>query len=231
MTGKNCLARKKEINRPDSDFYSTPKSLVWVVKDIILREFDNNINILEPGSGENAIAEELTKYGYNITTNDIRIDTDTDCHSDYLNQTSLDTYKYVITNPPFSLWDKFILKSKEHCSKFMVIGKSDYLSAHGRNTTGLWDHLKHIYIFDRKVDFQTPYRTDGKFHLGMLNAAWFLFDMNYLGDIKTSVVDVNDYAKLGPYNKYIKCKKCIGSECTLCQGSGRILIDYNSRRM
>ena len=107
--------------------------------------------------------------------------------------------KYVITNPPFSLWDKFVVKAKSHCKKFMFIGRLNYFGTNNRFQSGLWKNLKAVYPFNRYVDYQTPYREDGLFHVGAMATAWFLWDMKYIGEPKIRVLDIQKYAKLGNF--------------------------------
>ena len=197
MKGKAYANRKPATSRPKGDLYHTPKSLIWVAENIIHKEFKKH-PILEPCCGKFAISEELEKLGYLVWVNDLYI-LSGNYALDYLNQTALDNNKYIITNPPFPLWDKFVIKAKTHCRKFMFIGKTDFFSAHKRNTSGLWKNLKAVYIFDRKIDLQTPLRNDGLFHVGMANHAWFLWDMHYKGKPTIEILDVQQYAKLGQF--------------------------------
>lgn len=181
------------------DLYHTPKSLVWVAEDIIKREFSDNI--LEPSAGQSnfPIWEALT-CDFNIQTycNDLF---DPETGDDYLYSYDelFNTFFEVITNPPFSLWDEFVLKAKTHCNKFMFIGRLNYFGTQSRLKKGIWDNLKGIYPFSRYVDYQTPYRGDGLFHVGAMATAWFLWDMEYEGNIDFQILDVSKWAKLGAF--------------------------------
>jgi len=201
VIGKAYASKKKKADRPIGDGYNTPRSLVWIAEDIIKKEFRGK-DILEPCCGKRPISEELEKMGYDVFDNDLyekfllTITT-----YNYLEQNYFNRWKYIITNPPFTDWDDFVLKAKTHCRKFMFIGKTDFFSAHKRNVTGLWKHLKYVYIFDRKVDLQGSLRDDGLFHVGMANHAWFLWDMKYNGEPRIRILDVQKYAKLGQFKK------------------------------
>jgi len=192
--GKAYANRKQETDRPEGDFYATPKSLVWVAEDIIRREFSKDIPILEPCSGGGAISDELSKLGYTVATNDLF--RGGKC---YIAEPF--TERYVITNPPFSLWDSFVTKAKSHAEKVMMIGRLNYLGTQSRHMSGIWNNLKAMYCFTRYVDYQTPPREDGMFHVGAMATAWFLWDMNYTGSAELHTLDVQKYAKLGNYNK------------------------------
>ena len=200
MSGKAYA--HKTGNRP-GDLYHTPKSLVWVADYIIRCQFDINEGILEPCAGELSLAEELAKIfkSPGVTVNDLFYDQWENANLpgtsfDYL-KADFSKYKQVITNPPFSLWDEFVRKAKSHCKKFMFIGRLNYLGTQSRIRSGLWENLKAIYPFSRYVDYQTPLRSDGLFHVGCQTTGWFLWDMDYYGDARIRVLDVQDYAQLG----------------------------------
>jgi hypothetical protein len=192
--GKSYANRLKKEDRPRGDFYSTPKSLIWVARDIIKKEFQGS-GILEPCSGEDAISSALRKDYCLVATNDLYYPSDQ--NNDYLKRVWFNWY--IITNPPFSLWDEFVIKAKEHCKKFMFIGRLNYLGTASRLKNGIWNNLKAIYPFNRYVDYRTPYREDGLFHVGAMATAWFLWDMSYTGKPTIEILDVQKYAKLGNY--------------------------------
>jgi hypothetical protein len=58
-----------------------------------------------------------------------------------------------------------------------------------------------VYPFNRYADYQTPARDDGLFHVGAMATAWFVWDMDYIGKPTIEVVDVQEYATLGNFNK------------------------------
>lgn len=191
MRGKAYANRKSVDNRPRGDFYSTPRSLVWVARDVILNEFDMSVPILEPCSGRGAISDELKKMGFPVYTNDLY----NPGGQDYL--TTPFKHRSVITNPPFSLWDSFVIKAKGEADKVMMIGRLNYLGTNSRLVNGLWEDLKSIYCFDRYIDYRTPIRDDGHFHVGAMATAWFLWERNYDDDPTIHVLSVQEYATLG----------------------------------
>lgn len=180
------------------DLYDTPKSLLWVAEHIIRTEFSDYEPILEPCSGNNSIVTELCRWFGAVYANDLYSEK-SPARVDYLKENWMHTQ--IITNPPFSLWDEFVIKAKTHCKKFMFIGRLNYLGTQGRLKKGLWDNLKAVYPFSRYVDYQTPYRTDGLFHVGCQLTTWFLWDMDYIGNPEIEILDVQKYAKLGAFNK------------------------------
>jgi hypothetical protein len=197
MNGKAYANKKKKEDRPKGDFYSTPKSLIWVAEKIIKKEFYPDL-IFEPAAGQNEkqpITEELKKMGYIVESNDM--------FSNGFDYLSFNNYKYrngqIITNPPFSLWDEFVKKAKTHCRKIMFIGRLNYLGTYQRFEAGIFKNLKYIMPFNRYVDYQTPYRNDGLFHVGSMATCWLLWDTQYTGNAEVIQLDVQKYAKLGNY--------------------------------
>ncbi len=200
--GKSYAQRK---NNKKSDYYCTPKSLIWAAEDIIKSEFDISAGMLEPCAGKLSIAEELAKIfkSPGILVNDIYYDLQDNgkfpaLKVDYLTRTWKE-YGQVITNPPFMLFDEFVNHAKTHCRKFMFIGRLNYLSTQSRLVSGIWKNLKAIYPFSRYIDYRTPYRTDGAFNVGAMATGWFLWDMEYKGYPGIKIIDVQKYATLGGF--------------------------------
>jgi len=194
---KKGKAYAHKSGQRQGDLYHTPKSLVWVAEDIIKDEF--LIQILEPCAGQKytPIVEALERINMTVDYNDLfAFD-----GKDYLKDEFFIDYNQIITNPPFSLWDEFVLKAKTHCNKFMFIGRLNYFGTQSRLEKGIWNNLKGIYPFSRYVDYQTPYRDDGLFHVGAMATAWFLWDMEYTGKLDFEILDVAKYAKLGAFKK------------------------------
>lgn len=107
------------------------------------------------------------------------------------------TYKQVIMNPPFSLWDPFVHKAKVESDVLMSIGRLNYLGTHSRNASDIWSNLRAVYCFDRYVDYRTEFREDGLFHVGAMATAWFLWERGYTSPPELHVLDVQKWAKLG----------------------------------
>lgn len=188
--GKAYAHKNTKEKRPIGDFYETPRSLIWVVEKLIYKEFSLDFTILEPCCGRGAISEEIKKMGYKVKENDLFYG-----GVDYLNNAFHE--KYIITNPPFSLWDDFVKKAKVECDKFMFIGRFNYFGTASRMKNGIWKNLKSVHCYNRYVDYRTPYRKDGNFHVGALCTGWFLWDKNYTSSPTLHFLDVQPYAKGG----------------------------------
>ena len=189
--GKAYANKKPEKERPEGDFYPTPKSLVWVAENMIKKELCKNEVVFEPCCGNGMISSEIKKFGYNVIENDLYRNGGVD----YLN-TSFD-YPQIITNPPFSLWDEFAVKAKKEAHKVIFIGRVNYFGTTARLSNGLWNELKAVYFFDRYIDYRTPERNDGLFSVGAMATAWFVWERGYSPAPTMHFLSVQKYAKLG----------------------------------
>src|SRR5574344_178179 len=122
--GKNYANRKPKEERPESDFYGTPVSLVRELLNTGILDAYKNKTILEPCCGEYAISNELISNGFTLVSKDLR----------YGNNFLEDTYTYnedtaIVTNPPFSLFDDFVLKAKSVAPLVCMIGKTNFFGA------------------------------------------------------------------------------------------------------
>ena len=178
--GKN-FSTNNTGKRRESDFYETPYSLTRLLLD---REGMNG-SICEPAYGNGAIVKVLKEWGY-------------DCHfspSDFLKQTT--KYDIIITNPPYSLSQKFILKAKELSRKKIVfLLPLSYL--HGKKRFDeIWSDknfpLARIYIFTRYPLLGEPLREDGKHNTGMMVYAWFVWEKEWKGEPVIRWLDNNEY--------------------------------------
>jgi len=201
IMGKAYTNRKPIEERPESDFYRTPNSLTQLLCDTC--EFIDFKNIYEPMAGDDAIANILRANDYNVITDDIRT-----TGKDFLDFTG--TVDYIVTNPAFSIFTETAQKCDEVCQfGYTLLGKMNFFAAHSRTELNLWRHLKHVYIFDRQVDYRTPYREDGAYCVGNLCTCWMCFDKSWdKGFWNTSIMDVQKWATLGSYENYLKKNLC-----------------------
>lgn len=184
MKGKAYANRKKESERPKSDFYQTPYCLTWEL--IKLNEFDISKTIYEPACGKGAISSQLKNAGYSVLENDLNT-----TGKNFLN--CKDHYDYIITNPPFSLFDDFVLKAKECSDKFAMIMKTNFFGAYKRNLNGVWKNLNKVYIFNRQIDYQNE---PDVFSCGNLITAWGIWDKNWNENYhETRIIDIQGYFK------------------------------------
>jgi hypothetical protein len=172
MKGKDFFSRKSK-----SDFFETPYSMTEQL--LINEKFNYNKKILEPAMGHGAILKILRKCTLNTYGNDISTG-----KSFFKEENKFD---YIITNPPFSLWDEFIKKAKTVAiEKFAFLGRLEFLTGLKRFNENIYFDpeypLTKIYLFVRKVNLSfseeayPKLREDGKYPAGMYHYAWFIFE-------------------------------------------------------
>ena len=196
MKGKNYANRKPESERPANDFYPTPSCMV---KELIESGFfpkNKNIKILDPCCGKYAIGNILRHYGYkNIIEKDLIYGDDfleKDEDGNYIDFTQ---YDVIIMNPPFKLFNKFIIKSRYMADKIYSIGKLNFFGTHDRNISGLWNNLQMVLPFDRQIAFDKPETSDGKVECGMMITGWFIWDKCWDGLPQIQVLDMQKYIR------------------------------------
>lgn len=195
--GKAYANRKPAEERPKSDFYGTPRSVIWeMIKAGI---FNNSKNVLDPCCGNKIFEEELLKKGLMVTSKDILTG------NDFLKEKyEYGVYDTVASNPPFSLFDDFVLKAKSIAPKVIFIGKTNFLGAHSRQLNGVWKDLSDIYIFDRQIDYQFPVQDNGSCGVGCLVSGVFVWNKGYTASPRLHFIDMNQYCKLGSYEHWLK---------------------------
>lgn len=116
--------------RSETDFYPTPPE----VTEALLRFLDlpKGTVIWEPACGEMDMVSAMQSAGYSV------IGTDLSYGQDFLTE-PLHDCDWIITNPPFSVSDKFIERCAEHGKPFALLLKSQYW--HARKRYGLFEKI------------------------------------------------------------------------------------------
>jgi len=179
--------------RKKSDFYETPYSMTR--QFLKARPWFHVNTILEPSAGDGAIVKVLQEEFVGV---DIKaFDPQTVSGYDYLNYHPAHLFDLIITNPPFSLAEQFIKKSKELSSRFIaLLLPLSYLHGKGRYDRVYNDldfPLREVFVFTRYPMLGDPLREDGKYRTGMMVYAWYLWDREYEGKPCISWLDNNEY--------------------------------------
>lgn len=213
--GKAYANRKKKSERPTNDFYPTPRCMVRELLDAndeflggrIFTERNDSDRILDPCCGKYAIGNTIRNHNENLSHLNI-IERDLIYGDDFLprdeNKKVIlgdEHYDAIIMNPPFSLFDDFVEKSKRIADRVYCIGKINFFGAHDRNVNGLWEHLEWVLPFDRQIAFDKAEHEDGTVEMGMLVSCWFIWDKYYHGYPKIKPLDMQKYAYHKPRNK------------------------------
>lgn len=126
----------KKESRRELDFYPTPKECTIALMEFL--QLPPTMEIREPACGSGDISEVLKSYGHYVHSSDIR----TDCGYgiggiDYLQyqpvyDKSSAKIAAIITNPPFNLSAKFIVKALSETKIVAMLLKSQYWHSKGR---------------------------------------------------------------------------------------------------
>ena len=188
MKGKNYANRKPESERPLNDFYQTPKCMTWELLKTGYLQSKGTRTILDPCCGKYAIGNILRDNCFEVSEGDLIYG------QDFLSDIyDTSTYDAIVMNPPFKLFNKFVEKAKKFSPIVCCIGKPNFFGAHDRNVNGLWKNLEWVYIFDRQIAYDKPFREDGKVECGMMISGWFIWNKNYDGEPKIKVIDMQKY--------------------------------------
>lgn len=159
------------------------KGKCYPKQDILKKLFDYKGTVLEPACGNNAITVVLLKYfsEYKVYFSDIKYGGEYN-FLDYKSPSGQPgQFHYIITNPPFSLANEFIIKAKQLCTvKFAFPMKLNYLQGQFRyeNIFSVRDNfpLTKIYVFTRMPTLENTVREDGKYKTGMQAMAWYIWE-------------------------------------------------------
>lgn len=182
MKGKNFSCNNVVGKRRKSDFYETPYSMTIQLMNV--EQFCGVV--LEPAAGKGAIAKVLrTKYAVKAY----------DLETDFFTETG--KFRCIVTNPPYSLAQEFILKAKQVArKKFAFLLPLSYL--HGINRLRLiWSvtefPLARIHVFARYPMLGDKLRPDGCYRTGMMVYAWFIWERAHKGPPAIFWLDNNPY--------------------------------------
>lgn len=106
------------------DFYPTPREVTVALLEQIALPY--GIKIWEPACGQNHMVDVIREYGYDV------IGTDIQWGVDFLTANLPEDVRFIMTNPPFSIADKFIERCIEHRRAFALLLKSQYWHAKKR---------------------------------------------------------------------------------------------------
>lgn len=154
--------------RNPSDFYPTPPDVTLaLMKRIGLPKY---IPIWEPACGSLHIVNELKREGYiDIAATDIETGIDfLNCDIDWVKSKPY----WIITNPPFSIADKFIERCNEISKPFALLLKSQYW--HSKKRFSLFKEItpSAIYPLTWRPDFLFKERGKGSPLMDVMWCVW-----------------------------------------------------------
>lgn len=157
------------------DYYPTP---AWMTLALLRRV--SVFDVLEPCSGENAIADVLRANGLQVTTNDADPSRPAATH---LDATQRETWErlsprpyrhgcpfWTVTNPPFSLADALVPLAVEHSIKVAMLLRLSWLEPTAARQRFLAVHPPSLLIVLPRHSFKGNRSTDS------VTSAWFVWD-------------------------------------------------------
>lgn len=156
-----------EYGRNKSDFYPTPPDAT-----IALLKFLNlpgKTVVWEPASGKGHMSSTIRKMGYAVKESDINTG------EDFLNIPCKDC-DWIITNPPFSIAEQFILRCHEHKKPFALLLKSQYWHAKKRLPVFNLTRPTHVLPLTWRPDFCFGERGSGS---PLMDVIWVVWDLNH----------------------------------------------------
>lgn len=125
LMGSRIAGGNTAYKRVESDFYPTPPEATQALLDFLM--LPAGTTIWEPACGEGHMAEVMRKNGYYVVESDINMG------RDFLQEPCVPC-DWIITNPPFTIADKFIERCMEHKKPFALLLKAQYWHAKKRLT-------------------------------------------------------------------------------------------------
>jgi hypothetical protein len=162
--------------RPEGDFYPTPPEATHALLD---RETFSGL-IWEPACGDGAICKVLGERGHDYLATDLIYRGFGEGDHDFF--TSSHRAQNIITNPPYSLAEKFVRHSLDKTDgKVAMLCKLAFLEGAKRRNLYETTPLKSVYVFSKRLSM---YRNGekGTYASGMIAFAWFVWEHGYTGD-------------------------------------------------
>lgn len=187
LSGGQLAGGNSTTEKADNDFYATNPQTVREFLTITFEEFENINVIWENACGEGHLSDVLKEY-FDCKIIDTDLVDRNYCEKtiDFLNSDFNPNADLIITNPPFSLVNDFILKGLEKTNRYLVyLCKIQMLETVGRKEILESSPLKYIYVHSkRQATWKDGKELDpqGKKWATTMCLAWFVWDKEYKGE-------------------------------------------------
>ena len=168
LFGSRIAGGNTAYGRKESDFYPTPPECTHALLDFL--DLPAGTKIWEPAAGGGHIVNVLRGRGYEVRATDIQTGTD------FLQTEGTEGAEWIITNPPFSLAEEFILKAlkyrREEKCYFALLLKANYWNAKKR--LALFEHCPPSWILPLtwRPDFLFKERGGGS---PLMDVSWMVW--------------------------------------------------------
>lgn len=157
---------KLPMQQGSPDDFQTPS----VAVDVILPFLKKNSVIWECASGKGNICRRLNEHGFNVISTDILT------KGDFLNKELAESLNFdcIVTNPPYSLKEKFLERCYEIGKPFALLMPLTALESEKRQKLYRKYGLQ-LIIPNKRFNFETPSGNGGG---SWFCTAWFCGNMN-----------------------------------------------------
>lgn len=147
--------------RSETDFYPTPSEVTTALLRVL--DLPKNTVIWEPACGEMDMVSAMQSAGYSVVATDIVYG------QDFLTE-PLPECDWIITNPPFSVSEKFIERCAEHGKPFALLLKSQYW--HSQRRYGLFQKIRPVYVMPLTWRPDFLFKKPGKRSAPLMDVQW-----------------------------------------------------------
>lgn len=187
LSGGQLAGGNSTTEKADNDFYATNPQTVREFLNQTFDEFEDVKTIWENACGEGHLSDVLKEYfDCNFIDTDLIDRNYCEQKVDFLNSDFNPNADLIITNPPFSLVNDFIIKGLEKTNRYLVyLCKIQMLETVGRKEILESSPLKYIYVHSkRQATWKDGKELDpqGKKWATTMCLAWFVWDKEYKGE-------------------------------------------------
>ena len=187
LSGGQLAGGNSTTEKADNDFYATNPQTVIEFLNQTFDEFEDVKTIWENACGEGHLSDVLKEYfDCNFIDTDLIDRNYCEQTVDFLNSDFNPNADLIITNPPFSLVNDFIIKGLEKTNRYLVyLCKIQMLETVGRKEILESSPLKYIYVHSkRQATWKDGKELDpqGKKWATTMCLAWFVWDKEYKGE-------------------------------------------------
>lgn len=156
---------------PQEDYHPTPECAARALLKHDLVPFHRGV-IWEPSCGDGAISKVLLDSGRDVESTDLFDHGFGEAGVDFLETNASPQPAGIITNPPYSIAEKFIRHALENAPYVAMLLQLQFLGSSGRHQ--LWSELRpsRVWVFSRPL----PFWKDGVWKRGSFTHMWAVWD-------------------------------------------------------
>lgn len=172
LIGSRINGGNTAYKRNESDYYPTPSEVTQALIDFL--EIPKDKTIWEPACGTGHMSQVFKNNGYKTVSSDINENVVADFICDFTTEFYDHEADWIITNPPFSIADKFIRSAYSMGVPFALLLKSQYW--HSKKRLSLFEETKPTYVLPLtwRPDFLFKERGNGSPLMDCIWCVWTL---------------------------------------------------------